>query len=64
MINHELLTAKLKAYDIDDSNLRLFESYESNKVSINGYRCSLLNITHVVAQRSILGFLLFLVFHK
>ena len=34
LINHELLIAKLKAYDIDDSNLRLalVQSYESNRL--------------------------------
>ena len=26
LINHELLITKLRAYDIDDSNLRLFQS--------------------------------------
>lgn len=65
LINHELLIAKLKAYDIDDSNLRLFQSYLSNRkqyVGINGYRSSLLNITHGVPKGSILGPLLFRIF--
>ena len=51
LINHELLITKLRAYDIDDSNLRLFQSYLSNRkqyVAINGYRSSLLSITHGV----------------
>ena len=65
LINHELLLAKLKACDIDDSNLRLFWTHLANGkqyVSINGCSSSLLSITHRVLWGSILGLLLFLIF--
>ena len=61
-LNHELLIAKLNAYNFDDSVLRLLLNYFDNRkqcVKINNEFSSWKEIKSGVPQRSILGPLLF-----
>ena len=59
---HELLVAKLNAYDFDYLSLKLIYNYLSDRfqrMRINSQYSSWINITADVPQRSILGPLVF-----
>ena len=65
LIDHQLLLQKLSAYGVDDTYLKIFQNYLSDRtqfVEINGFKSCPLCITHGVPQGSILGPLLFLAF--
>ena len=62
---HELLIAKLDAYDIDKTSLKLIHSYFSNRerrVTVNDRYSSWSEILFGVPQGSILGLFLFNIF--
>ena len=61
-LNHELVIAKLDAYDIDHMSLNLILTYLSgrrNRTKVNNLFITLADITLVTPQGSILGPLLF-----
>ena len=63
-VDHECLTSKLPNYGIDNTELKWFQDYLSNRsqiVSFKGERSSEENILFGVPQGSILGPLLFLI---
>ena len=62
-ISHELLIAKLNAYDFDETSLKVIISYLKNRTQTTKVGASfsdLLNIIYGVPQESILGPLLFI----
>ncbi|MEE8341453.1 MAG: reverse transcriptase family protein, partial [Candidatus Neomarinimicrobiota bacterium] len=64
-INHGILLRKLQFYGLDQSSLRLFNSYLVNRqqyVTIDGIQSKLGHITTGVPQGSILGPLLFIIY--
>ena len=65
LVDHEILLTKLQSYKCNDSCLSWFKSYLSNRtqrVSLNNNLSDASNIIHGVAQGSIVGPLLFLIF--
>ena len=64
-ISHELLIAKLNAYGLDETSLKVINSYLKNRTQTTKVASSfseLLNIIFGVPQGSILGLLLFIIY--
>ena len=64
-ISHELLIAKLNAYGLDETSLKVINSYLKNRTQTTKVASSfseLLNIIFGVPQGSILGPLLFIIY--
>ena len=65
-VDHSILLGKLNHYGINNTNLKWFESYLSNRKQFlcysNSKRSDILNIKCGVPQGSILGPLLFLIY--
>ena len=64
-VNHKILLSKLNYYGVRGIHYKLFHSYLNNRAqytSIKDINSSVLTLTHVVPQRSVLGPLLFLIY--